>query len=101
MSLNSFHGEIDKLISRITNQGQNDLTTSSGSFEWINAFLKGSFGGDSFISGAALNKTLLPGETIEVTQLLPKKQCSNWCITVNQVIINSFILIPLFLSLKL
>lgn len=36
--------------------------------------------------GGFLTDILLPDENIEVTQLLPRKQCENWCLNVNNIL---------------
>lgn len=52
----------------------------------LKASLKSNFGAESFAISASLNHTLLPNEAIELTQLLPKKQCDKWCSLVNKAL---------------
>ena len=50
------------------------------------------FGAESFKISASLNKTLLPHEAIEITQLLPKKQSDKWCSQVTKTLCQDSIL---------
>lgn len=52
----------------------------------LKASLKSNFGAETFTISASLNRTLLPHEAVELTQLLPKKQCDKWCSLVNKAL---------------
>eukprot|EP01035_Chromulina_nebulosa_P010652 gene10652-14291_t len=63
-----------------------ELRKIEEAYNKVNGILKGTFGTEAFIVGAALSNTSLPDEPIEVTQLLPRKQCDTWSVQTNQVL---------------
>lgn len=44
------------------------------------------FGATVFETGSLLSKISIPGERVELTQILPRKQCENWCTSVVKTI---------------
>eukprot|EP01035_Chromulina_nebulosa_P041637 gene41637-56350_t len=56
------------------------------SFRWLNKMLKGTFGVEGFIHGAAFTRSLLPNEPVEVTQLLSNKDSVQWSVQASHTI---------------
>ena len=76
---------VDNLIwNLVLLSSESEIITQNN--EWIKTALLNGFGATSFMIGAALSNTLLPDEDIEITQIIPKKQCFNWFAIANDSI---------------
>jgi len=77
---------VDKLLKSIFILSEMKRSQRTQIFESIASHLQKQNGAECFLVGGFLIDILLPDEFIEGTQVMPKKQCENWCLTVSSIL---------------
>eukprot|EP01038_Epipyxis_sp_PR26KG_P003954 gene3954-5671_t len=95
MSLEKVNNYIDELIWELIPTVSIELDMLKNETDWLHQALIAGFGALSFPIGALLNKAAISGEKLEITQILPRKQCENWCLVANETMYKEAQKIPI------
>eukprot|EP01036_Dinobryon_divergens_P028887 gene28887-37902_t len=77
---------VDKLLQSFYSISRQKNSYRKQIFESFNIQLKNSNGANCFLVGGFLIDILLPDEPIEFTQIMPRKQCENWCLSTSNIL---------------
>eukprot|EP01038_Epipyxis_sp_PR26KG_P015627 gene15627-21120_t len=80
MSISKFNALLDEIIWECMPCSiDSEYDKMCTEINWLQDCLTMGFGAVSFPVGTFLNSTSLVNENVEITQILPRKQCDDWC----------------------
>eukprot|EP01038_Epipyxis_sp_PR26KG_P004445 gene4445-6287_t len=67
-------------------QTQVYVSDSDREIAWLQSIMTSGLGATTFVIGAKLSKVAILDEVVEMTHIIPKKQCEDWCCVANKAL---------------